>query len=267
MVSIITPCFNAGLYLKDAVDSVNGIVETPYELIVVNDGSTDAETLRYLDELRKAGIVVVDQQNRGAGSARNAGVRNSTGEFLLFLDSDNMVKPDLLVEATAIMRASADVGVVYARPVFFGATEEEPRFEVLPFSLDRLLVGNFVDMCSVVRRTAWENVGGFNEDRERLPGREDWEFWIRVARAGWDFHLIDKELFYYRVREDSLTTIIDGDHSEQIVDYVSAQNHDIIFSRYKYYYRLYQKVHARPVTFCLKIIYSKYVRRSSYPGD
>ena len=266
VVSVITPCYNAGKYLKDAVGSVRAVTDTPYELIVIDDGSSDAETLAYLDELRTAGITVLVQANSGPASAGNTGVRSSSGEFLLFLDSDNMIKPEFLVEALAVMRSNPEVGVVYARPIFFGLQEEVPRFEVLPFSLDRLLVGNFVDMCSVVRRSAWESVGGLDENR-RLPGREDWEFWIRVARAEWKFHLIDKELFYYRVRENSLTTVIDRENNNQIVDYVSGKNHDIIFDRYKYYFRLYGKVQERPVRFCLKILYSKYVRRSDYPSD
>jgi len=265
-VSVITPCYNSGKFLRDAVDSVRAITDTPYELIIVDDGSTDPETLAYLDELRSVGTMVLDQRNSGPASARNTGVRNSSGEFLLFLDSDNMVKPEFLVEALAAMRSNPEVGVVYARPEFFGIQEEEPRFEVLPFSVDRLLVGNFVDMCSVVRRRAWESVDGLDEDR-RLQGREDWEFWIRVARAGWKFHLIDKELFHYRVRENSLTTAIDGENNAQIVDYVSAKNHDILFTRYKFYFRLYKKVQERPVMFCLKLLYSKYVRRSDYPFD
>jgi len=266
VVSVITPCYNAGKFLRDAVDSVRAITNTPYELIVVDDGSTDAETLAYLDELRASGAMVLDQRNSGPASARNTGVRSSSGEFLLFLDSDNMIKPEFLVEALAAMRSNTEVGVVYARPVFFGIQEEEPRFEVLPFSMDRLLVGNFIDMCSVVRRRAWESVGGLDEDR-RLTGREDWEFWIRVARAGWRFHLVDKELFHYRVRENSLTTAAQGENNEQIVDYVSAKHHDIIFSRYKYYFRLHEKVQERPVLFCLKTLYSKYVCHSKYPSD
>jgi glycosyltransferase involved in cell wall biosynthesis len=265
VVSVITPCYNAGKYLRDAVDSVRAITDTPHELIVVDDGSTDAETLTYLDELRAAGTTVLVQRNSGPASARNTGVRNSSGEFLLFLDSDNMIKPEFLVEALAAMRSNPKVGVVYARPVFFGIQEEEPRFEVFPFSMDRLLVGNFIDMCSVVRRRAWESVGGLDENR-RLTGREDWEFWIRVAGAGWQFHLVDKELFHYRVRENSLTTAAQGENNEQIVDYVSAKHHAIIFSRYKYYFRLYGKVQERPLPFSLKILYSKYVRRSKYPA-
>jgi glycosyltransferase involved in cell wall biosynthesis len=266
VVSVITPCYNSGKYLMEAVDSVRAITDTPHELIVVDDGSTEAETLAYLDELRTAGITVLVQANSGPASARNTGVRSSSGEFLLFLDSDNMIKPEFLVEALAAMRSNPEVGVVYARPVFFGVQEEEPRFEVLPFSMDRLLVGNFIDMCSVVRRSAWESVDGLDVDR-RLTGREDWEFWIRLARAGWHFHLIDKELFHYRVRENSLTTAAQGENNEQIVDYVSAKNHDIIFAQYKYYFRLYMKVQERPVLFCLKILYSKYVRRSKYPFE
>jgi glycosyltransferase involved in cell wall biosynthesis len=266
VVSVITPCYNAGKYLRDAVDSVRAITDTPHELIVVDDGSTDVETLAYLDELRAAGTVVLDQRNSGPASARNTGVRHSSGEFLLFLDSDNMIKPEFLVEAVAEMQSDPEVGVVYARPVFFGIQEQKPRFEVLPFSMDRLLVGNFIDMCSLVRRKTWESVGGLDEDR-RLTGREDWEFWIRVARAGWGFHLIDKELFHYRVRENSLTTAALGENNKQIVDYVSAKHHDIIFTRYKYYFRLYGKVQERPALFSTKILYSKYIRRSKYPSD
>jgi len=253
--------------LKEAIQSAKAAAYKDVEIVIVDDGSTDEATRACLQELESDGIRVIYQENKGPAAARNTGVIHSKGEYLLFLDSDNMIKPEYPSLALKVLEEHPEVGVVYANPVFFGAANEAERFTVEPFNLDRLLIGNHVDMCSVVRRQAWDDVGGFDDQRTLLPGCEDWEFWIRVARKGWRFHLLHQELFYYRVRENSITTTVFGDTQKQIINYVTSKHHDIIFARYKYYARLYRKIQQKPFLFFLKFIYSKYILRKDYLPD
>jgi len=204
-VSVIIPCFNSGAYLQEAVDSVTmKKVNVSHELIIVDDGSTDASTIRLLTRLETEGFKIIYQENGGPAAARNTGVKASTGAFILFLDSDNKIDPAYMERAVAIMHADSKVGVVYAQPSFFGDTSRQ-QFTTGPFDAIKLLRENYIDMCAVVRREMWDQCGGLDESR-LLIGHEDWEFWINGLVHKWKFYYLDKIMYSYRLRPDSLIT-------------------------------------------------------------
>ena len=136
-----------------------------WELIIVNDGSTDEETLRVLVELRKEGYRIIDQENQGLGAARNTGIRESAGEYILPLDSDNKIRPEYLLTGIEILEASPDVGVVYGDAEYFG--EKTGIWKGQEFDRTELLVGNYIDACAVFRRGIWEQVNGFEVEMPR----------------------------------------------------------------------------------------------------
>jgi glycosyltransferase involved in cell wall biosynthesis len=203
MISVIIPCYNSGEFLPEAISSVVNSGFSDFELIIVNDGSSDPLTLEVLGNLNSDQIIVISQENQGPATARNRGVKEAKGEFLLFLDSDNLVFPQYLSKGVTVLKNHPAVGVVYSHPEFFGAVEEEKRFEPIPFDFQQLLLGNYIDMCSFVRRSTFEEVGGFDEHPD-LIGWEDWELWLRIAQSDWRFHHLDETLFKYRVRPGSL---------------------------------------------------------------
>jgi glycosyltransferase involved in cell wall biosynthesis len=201
-VSIIIPCYNPGPMLREALASVEQMRNANLlEVILVDDGSSDAETTRILDGATKAGYSVVSQPNRGPGAARNTGIQLAKGEFILPLDSDNRLREVYLNEGVSLLKKNRRVGVIYADAEYFG--ERSGRWYVPDFNLLSLIRMNFIDNCALYRRKLWEELGGY-DDKKFLMGVEDWDFWLRLADHGTTFVHLDRIGFDYRVRKDSL---------------------------------------------------------------
>ncbi len=200
-VSVVIPCFNQGETLLEAVASAQRDVEAPVELVVVDDGSDEPATLAVLDALRGSGITVHAQANAGVAAARNAGVARTQAAAILPLDADNRLSPRFVDQALAVLDARPEVGVVYGDRREFGL--RDGVVDVPPFDLSRLLAYNVIDACAVVRRSAWEAVGGYDTTAP-VAGWEDWDLWLAVAEAGWSFHHLPVPGFEYRVRPGSM---------------------------------------------------------------
>jgi glycosyltransferase involved in cell wall biosynthesis len=204
-VSIIIPCYNYARFLPDAVRSVLAQTFTDWELIVVDDGSTDTTltTARQLmAQHSDRRIRVFQQPNAGPAAARNSGAERASGEYLLFLDADDTLAPTLLERATAILRQLPLVGFVYSGMRLFGQDQHE--WPSVPFDLRLLALDNYVPPHALVRRTAWQQVGGFDAARS-LWAFEDWDFWLRVVTAGWQGWHIAEPLVGYRRHGRSLS--------------------------------------------------------------
>lgn len=188
--------------LREALASVEkGRNENLIEVIIVDDGSSEAETIRILKEVAEAGDCVVSQSNRGLGAARNAGIRLAKGEFILPLDSDNRVRDAYLNEAASLLKDNPSLDVIYADAEYFG--DRSGRWQIPEFDLLLLIRMNFIDACAVYRKSVWEKVGGYDEHMPST-GWEDWDFWLRVAAHGGAFFHLPKIGFDYRVRSDSM---------------------------------------------------------------
>ena len=201
-VSIIIPCYNHGAMLREALASVEQVRNASLlEVIIVDDGSSEAETTRILNEVAEAGHCVVPQPNRGPGAARNTGIRLAKGEFILPLDSDNRLRGVYLDEGVSLLKNNPSVGVIYADAEYFG--ERSGRWHVPEFDLLSLIRMNFIDTCALYRKKLWEEVGGYDEQMICM-GWEDWDFWLRVTCHGGAFVHLSKIGFDYRVRKDSV---------------------------------------------------------------
>lgn len=206
-VSVIIPCFNHGDCLPSAVASAMRTSGVSFEIIVIDDGSTDPPTLKTLSALEhehagNPNLTVLRQANRGPAAARNNGIRAASGAYILPLDADNTVSPDYLAKAAAVLDAAPAVGVVYAYAERFGA--QGGIWEFPQADERRLLIGNCVEACSVFRRSLWEQCGGFDE--RLIIGYEDWDLWLSAAERGWQFHLLREPLFQYRIAPRSRTS-------------------------------------------------------------
>lgn len=241
-ISIITPCYNLGEYLMEAIDSVKQYKgKYKYEIIVINDGSTDPYTIDLFKDVEKLeNVKVIHQENKGATAARNAGCRMAVGEFLLFLDSDNKIKPEYIERGIEQFMSDEKTGVVYGKPIFLSDGSRkgiEPRV----FDIDRLLVSNYIDMCAVVRKQAWQDVGGFDESKE-LRSLQDWEFWLSIYEKKWNFMFIDEGLFEYRIRENSIGgQSLKNNHYEAALQYVVGKHSYLYFTKHKELYSYLNK--------------------------
>lgn len=201
-VSIVVTCYNLGAYVQEALDSVvtySG--PAPVEVIVVDDGSTDAATRAVIDGLDPSRCTVLEQSNLGLAKARNNGIALATGTYIISLDADNRIHPAFIERSIAILDQEPEVGVVYGDAVYFeGRTGP---WKVGAFDFTRLVQSNYIDACACYRRSIWERVGGYDE---RMPhmGWEDWDFWLRCSVAGVQFRYVEEAFFDYRVRAGSM---------------------------------------------------------------
>ena len=201
-LSVVIPCYDYGQLLVDAVASVERTAPEGCELVVVDDGSTQPRTLEVLEILRQGGYHIVDQPNGGLAAARNRGIREARGRYVLPLDADNRLAAGFIASAIQVLDARPEVGVVYGDRLDFGA--RSGRLRVPEFDLDALLWANFIDACAVYRREIWEACGGY--DAGALVW-EDWELWIAAAERGWRFHRLPEVTFEYRVRPNSMLAV------------------------------------------------------------
>jgi glycosyltransferase involved in cell wall biosynthesis len=216
-VSIVISCYNQGPTLREALASVEQVRnENVVDMIIVDDGSSEAETIKILDELAKTGHCVMSQPHRGLAAARNAGIRLAKGEFLLLLDSDDHLRDVYLKEGVSLLTRNATVGVIYSDAEYFG--KKSGRWQMPEFNLLSLIRENFIGNCVLFRKKLWEEVGGYDE---RMPweGWEDWDFWLRAVHRGASFVHLAKIGFDYRVRNDSLRVKV-HEHASDLVNYI-----------------------------------------------
>ncbi len=226
-VSVIIPCYNHGQFVREAVASAEASRGARFEVIVVDDGSTDAVTLEAMAGLLRDGYQVIRHEaNEGLSAARNTGIARARGRYVLPLDADNRIRPDYLRLGVAILDHAPRAGVVYGdREVFGELTGRQPTPE---FALQRLLLGNFVDACALFRRAIWEECGGYDTEMPDRLGYEDWEFWLRLAKRGWEFVRIAEVVLDYRVRLDAMsqTCKVPENHS-RLVRYLATKHRDL----------------------------------------
>ena len=202
-VSVVTPCYDQGTLLLEAIASAERHAPPRCELIIVNDGSRQPLTLEILNLLRRGGYFVFDQENAGLSAARNQAISLARGRYILPLDDDNRIREGFLPEAIRVLDGSPEVGVVYGDRYDFGLRTAIER--TAEFDLDALLDGNYIDACAVFRKQVWTDCQGF--DPLMCP-LDDWEFWVHAAARGWRFHHIPRVTFDYRVRPGSLISEI-----------------------------------------------------------
>lgn len=182
--SVVITCYNYAKFLRDCVRSVVNQTYKNFELIIVNDGSTDnsqavAEACRR--EFSAVAIRVLNQPNSGQPAlARNAGIRLAKGQYVLPLDADDLIGPQYLEQASQLIDTDPAVDFICANSVFDdGKTKTLAR----PGRFDAALMAtkNQFVYCCVYRRALWEKIGGY---RDNVRGCEDWDFWVAIAVAG-----------------------------------------------------------------------------------
>ena len=199
-ISVVIPCFNHGAYVDEAVESVLGQTYQDIEIIIVNDGSTDEPTNRLLAGYAKPKTTVIATPHQGLASARNAGIRESRGEYILPLDADDKIGSRYAEEAVGILDGDANAGIVYCEAEMFG--ERTGRWELREYSLREELIENQIFCSAFFRKQDWEAAGGYNANM--LYGYEDWDLWLSIIEMGRSVHKLPDVHFFYRVRKGSM---------------------------------------------------------------
>ncbi|MBB1517120.1 glycosyltransferase family 2 protein [Tessaracoccus sp. MC1679] len=205
LVSIIVPCFNYGATLDETMRSALEQDHSEIEVILVDDGSTDALTLDRVAFWQEQAahdhrIKVIQQENRGLSAARNAGIASSLGDYFLPLDSDDLIDPRYCRLAAEVLDNNQDIGIVYCRAELFG--DQSGEWPLPEFSMDAILVENCIFATSLFRRADWARAGGY--DQAMHAGLEDHDFNLKVLSLGRRVHRIDEVLFFYRRHSGSM---------------------------------------------------------------
>jgi len=194
IVSVIMPCFNQGQFIEEAVESVIAQTFTPVEIIIINDGSTDIETVRLLNHYQKPNVSVIHTANQGPSAARNVGIQQAKGQYILPVDADDLIAPTYIEKAVPILESQPEVGIVYAQAELFGA--KTGSFDLPPYQFPDILLGNMIFNSSLYRKADWEKAGGYNENM--VLGWEDYDFWLSILELGGAVFRIPEVLYYHR---------------------------------------------------------------------
>lgn len=200
MVSVIIPCYNGGLYLREAIDSVKNQTIKDIEIIVIDDCSNDQLTKEVISGLKNDKTIKTLQNsfNRGVSASRNRAISEAKGVYIVPLDADDRLHPEFVEKAVkAIENNRGDV--IYSHFELFGNIK--CRINLKSFSVKKMLHDNLVVNTALYRKSAWSNVCGYSE--EMKTGLEDWDFWLSLIEKGNNFHRIEESLFYYRKHGES----------------------------------------------------------------
>ncbi len=196
LVSVVVPLYNQGRYLEEAVHSVLTQTQPRWEMIIVNDGSTDDSLKLAKAILQKANdprIRLVSQPNSGKGKTRNRGVAETSAPYICILDADDMICPEYFSVAVKLLDSNPDVGWVCPRTLVFGGTNHVIWNWEYNFFASLLRCPGPV--TSIYRRSVYEEVNGYDET---MIDAEDYEFWIKAGEHGWKGKTTNDILFVYR---------------------------------------------------------------------
>lgn len=193
MISIIIPTYQHSKFIKDCLDSIFAQTYQDFEVIVVNDGSTD-NTVQVLKEYQKP-LQVIHQKNQGANVARNKGFDKAKGEFLLFCDADLILKKTMLEKMLGALEKNPDKAYAYCSFQWGFKT-----FPLWPFDFERLKKENYIHTTSLMRR---ETFPGFDESIKRL---QDWDLWLTMLERGYQGIYLPETLFQVRPRKKGMSS-------------------------------------------------------------
>ncbi|MDA8194122.1 MAG: glycosyltransferase [Thermaerobacter sp.] len=198
VVSVVVPCYNQGLFLGEALQSLADQTYPALEVIVVDDGS-GLDTQSEIRRLQaRYSFTLVTQANGGLSRARNVGIAHASGRYILPLDADNRLAPAAITQLVERMRSAQtdnpDVMFVYQDKVLFGLEDRYVPHQ--PYNLYRLLTDNFADACCLIDRRIFD--WGFQYNETMKDGYEDWEFHLRLGVYGFQGVRLAGHTFLYR---------------------------------------------------------------------
>ncbi|PZX57057.1 galactosyltransferase-like protein [Algoriphagus ratkowskyi] len=201
IASVIIPCYNQGTFLEEAVTSVLNSSLKKLEIIVIDDGSTDnsLEIAISIQQRHPKLIQVLSQPNAGPSVARNLGIKQASGKYILPLDADDKIGQEYLLESVNKLEQNQNVKLVYCEAEKFGFKNKQ--WKLKEFSQAALAKDNMIFVSSVFRKSDWKNAGGFDE--RMVWGWEDWEFWINLLKSGGEVIKLPLVGFSYRIHSCS----------------------------------------------------------------
>lgn len=227
LVSIIIPCYNQAKYLEETLQSVLDQEYYNWECIIINDGSpdnTEEIALKWVSKDNRFKYIKIE--NGGVSNARNCGIRNSSGKYILPLDADDKIGINYAKEAINILESDSNVRIIYSNITFFGLRNEDicsPEYK-----FENMLIENQIHNSAFFRREDFP-LQGYNVNM--VEGLEDWDFWLNIVDK--DIKVVKLEGFHflYRIKESSRSTEIDLETNKKLFIQI-FRNHQNKFLKY-----------------------------------
>jgi glycosyltransferase involved in cell wall biosynthesis len=205
-VSVVIPSYNSMAYLPETLESVLGQTFSDFEVLVINDGSSD-HIVEWSSQIEDARVKLISQDNKGLAGARNTGIAEAQGEYVAFLDADDSWEPTKLEKQVYSLESNPAVGLVYTWTAYVDQLGI-PTKRVIAFSAEGKVWEQVITkdiICNgssaMVRHSCLKHVGEFDSDMHPV---EDWDMWIRLAEH-YPFSVVKEPLVYYRQHPNSLS--------------------------------------------------------------
>lgn len=256
-VSVVVPCFNTHQTLPRALASLRSQTMPPLEIVVVDDGSTNPETVAFLDALTN--IELIRQQNVGLPGARNAGIRAAKGTHVLPLDADDWLAPDAIERLARSLQDNPNVAYAGSHIMLEGEAEGEL---VKDYNFFEQLFLNQVPYCILIPKRVWQAAGGYNEKMRH--GYEDWEFNIRLGAMGYHGIIVHEPLFHYWVSNTGMLQSVSTLRHGELWHHIQVQHPELYaWSSLLETWRVWRR---RPSTYPLVLYFGWRIMHETLPA-
>jgi glycosyltransferase involved in cell wall biosynthesis len=223
LVSVVVPCYNYSQFLGEALESVLRQTYANWECIIINDGSTDNTefvAIKYCTKDSRFKYFYKD--NGGHSSARNFGIRNSSGEYIMALDADDKISEQYLEKAVNEIENNDEIKIVSAQTQLFGDVEKIVKMEKYDFR--QLLIINYLFATNLFRKKDYDNTNGYDET---MLAFEDWNLWISLLKNGGKVLELPFVGYYYRQKKNSVFRQAVTDNKIVFRDLLKLYNNNI----------------------------------------
>lgn len=198
-VSIVVPCYNQGEWLEDCISSIFRSTYQDFEVIVIDDGSTDRATQRIMDTFQHPRVRIIRQANCGVCKTRNRGIEMAVGDFILPIDCDDRISETYIAKAVAILEAHPEVSMVGGGHVFLrGEKISDPVWPLQGgYVTDKIMSINYLPPACVFRKSVWRAVGGYPENMAKWA-QEDYDYFLSIYLRFHNIYMLPEVVWYYR---------------------------------------------------------------------
>lgn len=199
-VSVIITSYNKGEYLSEAIDSVLSQTFNNYELIIIDDGSSD-NSREIIDSyhIKNSQIKPIYQENIGVIKTRNKAINIATGEYIVQLDGDDKIHKDFLSWTVPELDQNPKTGIIFCQTEFFG--KKSGVWNLGEYNIQSQLTSNLIVISALFRKNDFDKTQGYSDQFNE--GLEDWDFWLSLIETGVEVKEIKKVGFYYRIIDNS----------------------------------------------------------------
>ena len=228
LVSVVIPCRDDGRYLEEALASITAQTLPGREVLVVDDGSTEAQTRQLFDAWSRSDARLLRLPAVGISAARNLAIAQARGEFILPLDADDRIAPRYLERAVDLLEREPAVGIVECEAELFG--DVSGPWNRPPFRMPHYLLGNTIAPAALFRKADFERTRGYNPNM--VHGWEDFDLWLSLLELGLGVARLPETMFFYRQRPRSRSRKLSQDRRTGWAYARILLNHKRLYARH-----------------------------------